>query len=138
MVELTVHGDLFLIRRNPNGAAVTPHSKLGGFDVSLLYLHQWLLCRLEQMVPFENVKQWLYCSRLGVGIRPRDRSARAFRPVRAALLVRYGRGQTKLALCISGSTRRGTTLCRLWTNAKYALGFMTRNEVINNQQLPEQ
>jgi hypothetical protein len=41
MVDFTVHGDLFLIPRNPNEAAVTPHSKLGGFDVSLLYLHQW-------------------------------------------------------------------------------------------------
>jgi hypothetical protein len=40
MVGLTVRGDLFLIWRNPNGAAVTPHSKLGGFDVSFLYLHQ--------------------------------------------------------------------------------------------------
>ena len=138
MVDFTVHGDLFLIRRNPNGAGVAPRSKLGGVDVSLLYLHQWLLCRLGQMVPFENVKKWLYCSRLGAGIRPRDRSATAFRPIRAELLRRYGREQTELALRISGSARRGTTLCPLWTEAKYASGFMTHNEVINIQQLPEQ
>ena len=138
MVDFTVHGDLFLIRRNPNGAAITPHSKLGGFDVSLLYLHQWLLCRLGQLVPFENVQQWLYCSRLGVGIRPRDRLATVFRLVRAELVRRYGRGQIELALRISRSARRGTTLCPLWTEGEYASGFMTHNEVINTQQLPEQ
>jgi hypothetical protein len=83
------------------------------------------------------VKQWLYCSRLGVGIRPRDRSATAFRLVQAELLRRYGRGQTKSALRISGSTRRGTTLCPLCTEGKYASGFMTHNEVTNTQQLSE-
>ena len=139
MVDFAAHGDLILIRRNPNGAAVTPQSKLSGFDVSLLYLHQWLRCPLGQLVPFENVQQWQYCSRLGVGIRPRDRSATAFGSVRAELLRRYGRGQTKLALRISGSARRGTTLCPLWTKKeKYASGFMTHNEVTNTQQLPEQ
>jgi len=90
------------------------------------------------MVPFENVKQWLCCSPPGVGIPPRDRSATAFRPVRAELLRRYGRGQIKLALRISGSARRGTTLCPLWTEGEYTSGFMTHNEVTNTQQLPEQ
>jgi len=127
MVGFTARGDLFLIRRNPNGAAFTPDSKLDGFDVSLLYLHRRLRCPLGQLVPFENVKQWLYCSRLGVCIRPRDRSATAFRLVQAELLRRYGRGQTKLAPRISGSARRGTTLCPLWTEGKYASGFMTHN-----------
>ena len=138
MVGFTAHGDLFLIRRNPNGAAFTPDSKLDGFDVSLLYLHQWLRCPLRQLVPFENVKQWQYCSRLGVCIRPRDRSTTAFRLVQAELLRRYGRGQTKLVPRISGSARRGTTLCLLCTEGKYASGFMTHNEVTSTRQLPEQ
>src|SRR5215467_2820439 len=93
-------------------------------------------CRLGQMVPFENVKQWLYCSRLGVCIRPRDRSATAFRLVRAELLRRHGRGQTKLAPRISGSARRGTALCPLCTEGEYASGFMTHNEVTSTQQSP--
>ena len=138
MVGFTARGDLFLIRRNPNGAAFTPDSKLDGFDVSLLYLHRRLRCPLGQLVPFENVKQWLYCSRLGVDIRPRDRSATAFGPVRAELLRRYGRGQIKLALRISGSARRGTTMCPLWTEGEYTSGFMTHNEVTSTRQSPEQ
>jgi hypothetical protein len=65
MVDFAAHGDLILIRRNPNGAAVTPQSKLSGFDVSLLYLHQKLLCLLGRTVPFENVKRWLWCAAKG-------------------------------------------------------------------------
>jgi hypothetical protein len=42
MVDFTADGDLFFIRRNPDGAAVTPHSKLGVFDIRLFYPHQWL------------------------------------------------------------------------------------------------
>ena len=90
------------------------------------------------MVTFENVKQRLCCSQPGVGTRPRDRSATASRAVRAELLRRYGRGQIKLALRTSGSARRGTTLCPLWTRRKYASGFMTHNEVTNTRQWPEQ
>src|SRR5215831_6077453 len=113
--------------RNSAGLTSAFSSSISGFP-----------CRLGQMVPFENVKRWLYCSRLGVGIRPRDRSATAFRPVRAELLRRCGRWQIKLAFRIAGSARRGTTLCPLSTEGKYASGFMTHNEVTNTQQLPEQ
>jgi hypothetical protein len=90
------------------------------------------------MVPFENGKLWLHCSRLDVDTRPKDKSATAFWPVRAELLRRYGREQIKWALGISGNARLGTTLCQLWTNGKFASGFMTHSEVTNTQRWPEQ
>ena len=42
MVGLAAQCDLFFMRRDPNRAVVTPHSEIGGFDFSLLYLHWWL------------------------------------------------------------------------------------------------